>query len=124
MKIRIQGNSLRFRLKQYEVESFKEKNTIQETIRFGSDAKDQLQFILCLGEGSQFSLEQNGTLIQLNIPEAIARDWTLTNMVGFEETITTTKGEEIRILVEKDFKCLDGSEEENIGSYPNPMKSC
>src|SRR5215213_10309061 len=29
MKIRIQGNSLRFRLKQYEVASFKEKKIIQ-----------------------------------------------------------------------------------------------
>jgi hypothetical protein len=124
MKIRIQGNSLRFRLKQYEVESFREKGIIKEMISFGPEEKDQLRFILCRYEQAEFSLEQNGMTIQLNIPAAIADNWTHTETVGFEQMIESSKGEPVKILVEKDFKCLDGREEDNIGAYPNPMKAC
>jgi hypothetical protein len=124
MKIRIQGNSIRFRLKQFEVEAFKEKRIIKEVLSFGTEEQNQLQFILCSGNTSEFTLEQNSTIIQLNVPENIANEWTNTNLVGFEEKIRTAKGKEINILVEKDFKCLDRSDEDEAGSYPNPLKQC
>lgn len=122
MKIRIQGNSIRYRLKQYEVEAFGEKGFVKEVLRFGPSSSEQLQFVLSKSEDDFFSLEQNGTIIQLNIPSSIARDWTTTELVGFEEKIGTAKGGEVKVLVEKDFKCLDGSDEDEVGSYPNPRE--
>lgn len=123
MKIRIQGNSIRFRLKQFEVETLVDKKIVKEVICFGEVEKDQLQFILQVANGD-FSLEQHSTIIQLNIPENKAEEWTQTDLVGFEQNIRTAKGKEINILVEKDFKCLTRSDEEEVGSYPNPMKQC
>jgi hypothetical protein len=123
MKIRIQGNSIRFRLKQFEVETLVDKKIVKEVICFGEVEKDQLQFILQVANGD-FSLEQHSTIIQLNIPENKAEEWTQTDLVGFEQNIRTAKGKEINILVEKDFKCLTRSDEEEAGSYPNPMKQC
>jgi hypothetical protein len=123
MKIRIQGNSLRFRLKQFEVEALAEKKIVKEVISFGEEEKYQLQFVLQI-VNEEFSLEQNATIIQLNIPENIAAEWASTELVGFEQNIRTAKGKEINILVEKDFKCLTRSDEEEVGSYPNPMKQC
>lgn len=122
MKIRIQGNSIRFRLKQFEVETLADKKIVK-VISFGVEEKDQLQFILQVAN-DKFSLEQNSTIIQLNIPENIATEWAKTNLVGFEQNIRTAKEKEINILVEKDFKCLSRSDEEQLGSYPNPMKQC
>jgi hypothetical protein len=123
MKIRIQGNSIRFRLKQFEVETLVDKKIVKEVICFGEVEKDQLQFILQVANGD-FSLEQHSTIIQLNIPENIAAEWASTELVGFEQNIRTAKGKEINILVEKDFKCLTRSDEEEVDSYPNPMKQC
>ena len=123
MKIRIQGNSIRFRLKQFEVETLVDKKIVKEVICFGEVEKDQLQFILQVANGD-FSLEQHSTIIQLNIPENKAEEWTQTDLVGFEQNIRTANGKEINILVEKDFKCLTRSDEEEAGSYPNPMKQC
>jgi hypothetical protein len=123
MKIRIQGNSIRFRLKQFEVEALAEKKIAKEILAFGDEEKDQLQFVLQVVNG-EFSLEQNITSVQLNIPDHIANEWMQTNLVGFEQKIVTAKGKEINILVEKDFKCLTRSDEEEAGSYPNPMKQC
>jgi len=122
MKIRIQGNSIRFRLKQFEVETFAEKGIVKEIIAFGDEEKDQLQFIV--RKSDRFSIEQNSTTIELAVPENIVNNWTQTELVGFEEKLITSKGKEINILVEKDFKCLTRSDEEEIGSYPNPMKQC
>ena len=124
MKIRIQGNSIRFRLKQFEVEAFRKNGIVEEAIAFGDEAQEQILFILKLEQEQRFSIEQNGTNIQVNVPRVIADDWTSTELVGFEEKILTTKGKEIFVLVEKDFKCLDRSDEEEAGSYPNPMKQC
>ncbi|HWI94267.1 MAG TPA: hypothetical protein VNT20_23500 [Flavisolibacter sp.] len=123
MKIRIQGNSLRFRLKQFEVEALAEKKIVKEVISFGEEEKYQLQFVLQI-VNEEFSLEQKTTFIQLNIPENIAAEWASTELVGFEQNIRTAKGKEINILVEKDFKCLTRSDEEEVDSYPNPMKQC
>jgi hypothetical protein len=122
MKIRIQGNSIRFRLKQFEVQALSEKKSVKEVISFGDEEKDQLQFVLQVVE-DKFSLDQNITIVQLNVPEKV-NEWTQTELVGFEQKIITTKGKEINILVEKDFKCLTRSDEEEAGSYPNPMKQC
>jgi hypothetical protein len=122
MKIRIQGSSIRFRLKQFEVQDFKEKGIVQERIAFGDATEDQLHFILRATDEQNLSIEQHGTTIQLNVPKELKEDWTNTDRVGFEERLITTKGKQITVLVEKDFKCLDRSDEEEVGSYPNPMK--
>jgi hypothetical protein len=123
MKIRMQRNSIRFRLKQFEVEDLAEKKFVKEVIVFGNEEKDQLQLILKVGS-SDFSLEQKTTAVQLIISERVANQWMKTDLVGFEQKIRTAKGKEINILVEKDFKCLTRSDEEEVGSYPNLMKQC
>lgn len=124
MKIRIQGNSIRYRLKQFEVEAFAEKGLVTEIVSFGEEEENQLRFILCTDSNSTFSLKQRAATIELSIPKIIAARWANSDSVGFEEKVRTDKGKEINILVEKDFKCLTRSDEEEVGSYPNPMKQC
>ena len=58
------------------------------------------------------------------MPETICTEWSETELVGFEETIDTGKRETIKLLVEKDFKCLDGTAAENEDAYPNPNVEC
>ena len=124
MKIRIQGNSIRYRLKQFEVEAFAEKGLLTEIISFGEEEQDQLRFILCTDSNDIFSLKKTASTIELSIPKTIAAKWVNSDSVGFEERVRANKGKEINILVEKDFKCLTRSDEEEAGSYPNPMKQC
>lgn len=124
MKIRIQGNTIRFRLKQFEVEQFKEEGAIKASLEFGDLTQNQLQFIIATTSESRFSLKQNATVIQLFVPNVTADEWTSTELVGFNENIITENGKEVSILVEKDFKCLDRSDEDEVGSYPNPLAQC
>lgn len=54
----------------------------------------------------------------------MADRWTDSDLVGFDAIVETSNGDGLKVLVEKDFKCLDGSDEDNVGAYPNPAKEC
>src|SRR5215212_5318924 len=117
MKVRISGNSIRFRLKQTEVQNFQQHGKISEVTEFGTEEEDKLTFTL-LTSANQFAVIKQLTTITIEVPEGIANEWTDTSLVGFEKSIDTGKGKIIKVLVEKDFKCLDGSDKENEDSYP------
>ncbi len=124
MKIRISSNSIRFRLKQAEVHKFSEEKIIKEVTAFGPSTTDQLTFILKEGNSPAFDITfQTGT-VTLSVPPSVCRDWTASELVGFEERINSIKGETINILVEKDFACLDATPIENEDTYPNPNIIC
>lgn len=124
MKVRIQGNSLRFRLKQPEVKRLGKERFLKETVEFGASASDQLSFVLAADNSNSMTINYTNSTITVTIPNALIDEWIQTDLVGFDEKIKTEKGKEIKVLVEKDFACLDGSEEENAGTYPNPLKNC
>ncbi len=124
MKIRIKGNSIRYRLKQPEVALFKKTGLVEETIAFGTQPNDQLHFRLELFSEPQLSIRYNEGMVTIYVPKALAQHWTETELVGFEGDLDSGKGRNIFVLVEKDFACLDGTEEENEGTYPNPLINC
>jgi len=124
MKVRISGNSIRFRLKQSEVKQFQQAGEIKEVTAFGGETPDKLSFVLKKGGGGDYAISYQSNTVILQVPTVICDEWTKTELVGFEETINTGKGEAITILVEKDFKCLDGSEVENEDAFPNPKAQC
>lgn len=124
MKIRISGNSIRFRLKQTEVKRFAEDGEIKEEILFGMLPADKLSFILKARNSDSFEITWESNIVMLQVPADVWAEWTNTDLVGFEKEIITGKGQTITILVEKDFKCLDGTDVDNEDAYPNPDQHC
>ena len=123
MKIRILGNTLRIRVKMFETQALQNSGLIEEVLEFGPDDSDKLRFQVISGY-ENFAIEQHGTSIRIVVPKALINSWTTTDLVGFEEVITTSKGSEIKVLIEKDFACLDSDREYEEGSYPNPIEGC
>ena len=124
MKVRISGNSIRFRLRQSEVRRFEEDGEITEVTAFGPLAADKLSFVLKNTSANEFQVVYEANIITLKVPATLCREWTQTGLIGFNETIETGKGKSISILVEKDFACLDGTDTENEDAYPNPNLQC
>jgi hypothetical protein len=124
MKVRISGNSIRFRLRQSEVKRFQQTGEIKEVTAFGGAAADRLTFVLKEGVAAEFQVKYEANTVTVEAPQSVCTEWTQTELVGFEELIDTGKGETIKILVEKDFKCLDGSDTENEDAFPNPNLHC
>ena len=112
MKIRIKGNSLRYRLTKKDVEQFLQNGYIEETVDFGNAIltyalqRNNLNNLLAVFENNK---------ITLLMPATMAAEWELTDRVGFEGLHN-----DLFILIEKDFKCLDNVAEDQSDNYPNP----
>lgn len=123
MKIRIKGNSVRLRLTQTEINVFSEKGRISETVRFGNLATQQLIYTLEKGTSDLFDAEYFENEIKITLPKKQASQWTTTNLVSLESSITISAEEKLLILVEKDFKCLQPrANEDETDHYPHPKE--
>lgn len=113
MKIRIKGNSLRYRLTKSDIDCFSKNGYIEETISFGDQ---KLIYALQRSEEDELTAAFNDQKIVLYVPACLATEWTTTDLVGFEKSDGP-----LYLLIEKDFKCLDNVAEDQSDNYPNPL---
>lgn len=124
MKVRIQSNTMRFRLKQPEVNHFQQHGQITEVTEFGPEPSQQLRFRLKVSSSTDFTITFEAGTTTIYVPQQVAQKWTSTELVGFDANVDTGYGREIVLLVEKDFICQDRPGEDNVGAYPNPKGIC
>jgi hypothetical protein len=128
MKVRIKEDSLRFRLTRSEVDHLAREATIEQETRFGPD-EDQ-SFVCALQMNSKISQIKAALAnrrITVFIPKELARNWASTEQVGLEAQQEIGNGKSLRILVEKDFACLerrDGEDESDAFPHPASAKEC
>lgn len=122
MKLRIRGNSLRLRLTQQEVAQFLAKGKVSESVQFSPAATDRLVYSLesCQQASTVFASFGNGE-VRITLPVSAAAKWTSTDQVGIEHIQSIGEEFKLRILVEKDFRCLQPrSDEDESDNFPNP----
>jgi hypothetical protein len=121
MKIRLQCNSVRLRLKRSEVEQFARTGRVEERITFGEGVGDSLLYLLEIAEvpAPQARLTANGVIVQ--VPSDAAGRWASGSDVGMEGTQAAGEKGCLHVLVEKDFACLDGTDEQNADTFPHPL---
>jgi hypothetical protein len=123
MKIRINGNSVRIRLSRPEVDRFGKEGYLEEKTEFGSAS-----FVYALqskkdGDGLSASYEANKMI--MFVPEQIQQEWVTTEKVGYDATMPIGNGKTTYLLLEKDFKCVDGEHiEDQSDNYEHPTKTC
>ena len=121
MKLRIQGNSLRLRLTQSEVEAFGERGHVEGRIRFRPG-----EFMVYALEASDIVSHLAARYVEgrvtVQVPSAWVSVWVETNQVGMEGEQRIEGDEVLSILVEKDFKCLHGpASRQEEDAFPNPL---
>lgn len=120
MKLRLQANSIRLRLKRSEVEQLVKTGNVAESIVFGSGEGQSLCYGLEMSlKISAVQALRDGTCIVVQVPAEIAFRWARTDEVGIEAT-QSTGSEDLKILIEKDFACLNDTEEQNADKFPHP----
>ncbi len=118
MKIRIRGNSIRYRLTMSEVEAFSKTGDVSERTSFG---KHDFQYALKADpEIKELSASLEDNKITLILPEADAKGWAASSAIGFRNTLNLEGGGQLALLLEKDFTCMDETEEDQSDNYPNP----
>lgn len=118
MKIRIKGNSIRYRLTKTEVETFCETGSIKETTTFGNAL---FTYKLMAKKGVdvlEASFKEKTITMYLSEEERLT--WATSDNVGFGTTMDLPHGERLSLLLEKDFVCLDETVEDQSDNYPNP----
>lgn len=113
MKIRIKGDSIRYRLTRPEVEEFAVTGMIKEATHFNSKT---LTYVLQKSNDSRIRVDFTDDTIIVLMPGIMAEEWTATERVGFENDQDTPA-----VYIEKDFKCLDNVAEDQSDNYPNPL---
>ncbi|MFP6581032.1 MAG: hypothetical protein VCD00_00590 [Candidatus Hydrogenedentota bacterium] len=125
MKIRIQGNSIRLRLKQEEVTTLAETGAVEDRLKFGPDESQHLVYRLISADVTGINTSFKDGTVVVELPEEDAKTWIWSNRIGFEQDVTVGGDESIHILVEKDFKCLeDRPDEEDLFPNPNAGETC
>lgn len=122
MKLRIQGNSIRLRLNRPEVGRFASAGRLEEFLQYGASPCARLSYGLERSTSSEaLSVDVGPNRITVLLPEAMAREWTETQRVGFQG-VSQTAGGQLNILVEKDFRRLHGATKDP-DLYPNPLEN-
>ncbi len=118
MKIRIRGNSVRFRLSMSEVEALSQKGYFEECTSFPSGV---FKYAIRADRGiDTLSASFENDTITLFVPDPDARGWAGSSEVGYRHDLDLPGGEHLALLLEKDFTCLDEREEDQSDNYPNP----
>ena len=120
MKLRIQGNSIRLRLTQTEVQRIAEGETVQERVPFGSSATSLTYALTSEANLPQVAAHYHAHAIQITLPADVAHAWATTEQVSIEETVPPDGLKALHVLVEKDYQCLHRPSEEEPDNFPNP----
>jgi hypothetical protein len=113
MKIRIKGNSLRYRLTKSDVYRLSRQGYLEDKTDFGAQ---QLIYVIQKISSEELSAFFNENVICLNMPGKMIDELASTDRAGFEGRDGT-----LHLLVEKDFTCLDNVDEDQSDNYPNPL---
>ncbi|MCK0191832.1 hypothetical protein [Arenibacter sp. F20364] len=118
MKIRIQGNSVRYRLTRSEVAILKKDGYHKEQTAF--NGKKFTYAVAAKENITKLQAEFNGDTITLFLPKEESVKWPDSERVGYENKMVLNDGQELNLLLEKDFVCLDDRIEDQSDNYPNP----
>jgi hypothetical protein len=125
MKLRIRGNSLRLRLTKSEVARFGAAGNVEDAVEFGGDPPQRLIYALVAASDIENTTARfENDRITVFVPKLQADRWTKSNRVGLEDEKPIAENRTLRILIEKDFACLEPREgEEDVDTFDHPFEN-
>src|SRR5262245_17428494 len=119
MKLRIRGNSIRLRLTKGEVDQFRTKGEVSESVNFGDSV---MRYSLRAAVDGDMPCASFGDgELSIIVPKHYGDAWAESDEVGIEGAQPVGDGQALRILIEKDFECLaERPGEDDSDAFPNP----
>lgn len=117
MKVRILDDSIRLRLDRAEVLTISQLGAVEGATHF----PDGAAFGYSLRAAAESAADFFDGRIEISLPERAISHWALTETeVSIECRLSNGRGD-LKILVEKDFECVEPREGENQANrFPNP----
>jgi hypothetical protein len=121
MKLRIKGNSMRLRVSRSEVARLMAADRLVETIQFAPEAGASFTYALQREPSVKVpTVQYTENKVVVLLPADQADAWAGSDQVGIAEDISLGACGALSILIEKDFACLDRSDEDNLDTFANP----
>ncbi len=122
MKIRIKGNSVRYRLSKTDVDILTSSGHHEEETSFGGTV---LKYALKRKENAQeLTSEYANNTITTYVPASFLEGWDNNDVIGIDAHMPIGDNDTLYLLIEKDFKCLDDTTEDQSDNYDNPNQTC
>ena len=122
MKLRIKGNSIRLRFSRPELASLVAGRPLEESVRFSAQPQAQLIYTLAPAcAGSEQIVEYTGCRLTISLTTEQIATLNQSNEVGIYTSVAIGLDDVLEIMVEKDFACLDGSDDDNRDTFANPL---
>jgi hypothetical protein len=122
MKLRIKGNSLRLRVSRSELARFLDGERVEETIHFTQAPEARLTYSLeSAVQLEPIGVQYGSRIVKVILSEDQAHVWRAESEVGVYSALDIGAAGSLEVMVEKDFACLDRSDEENSDTFANPQ---
>lgn len=119
MKLRIKGDTLRIRLSITEVKQLGEQGYIEENTHFGDSTL--CYAVQATNDVDKLTATYTNNKITLLLPTVLAQGWEASPLVGYDAYMNETNGQKLYLLLEKDYKCLDNTVEDQSDNFENPL---
>jgi len=120
MKLRVKGNSLRLRVSPSEMARLLQTGRIEETIHFAPQEDAKLTYgIEHAATGQEISVRYRPQEVMVVLSTDAAHQWAEGEQVGICGAFNVGP-DQLALLVEKDFACLDGKDSDNEDTFANP----
>jgi hypothetical protein len=121
MKLRLKNDSVRFRVVPSEVNMLLREGKLNAQVRFSCQPNGWLLYSLILDQTvEKVTVDFIDGEVRARLPREEAVRWATTEAVTLRGEKELDGSSFLTLLVEKDFACLDLSDEENLDTYPNP----
>jgi hypothetical protein len=121
MKLRIKGNSMRLRVSRSELARLLEGERVEETIHFSAAPDSYLTYGLqSAAQPAAIRIQWEPRNVTVLLSDERLRFWGRDAEVGIYESLDLGPSGSLEVIIEKDFACLDRSDEENNDTFANP----
>ncbi len=122
-KLRIRGNSVRLRLTQSEIAQFRKNGSVEETVEFGFAMEQMIYALVTDAESEKINATVENNLLSVFVPKSVAEKWTNSEQIGIEALQLIEDQKHLRILIKKDFACLEKrTGEDDSDAFPHPLE--
>jgi hypothetical protein len=112
MKLRLEGNSIRLRVRKSDLIKLQKEGAIKETLLFPNNTQFNYQ-LMTDNNSDTINAQLSAEGMTVLIPLSIATTWLRSDAVGLEQTLNSG----LFILIEKDFPCTDRPWEDTSDTF-------
>ncbi|MEN0004165.1 MAG: hypothetical protein AAF798_08480 [Bacteroidota bacterium] len=115
MKLRCTTNSIRLRLRKSDIQLLADTRVVSERLHFPDGSIFMFRLEAKAVAAIQATYAQN--TLSIALPLQAAEQWIATEQVGFEVNQALPNGEQLHLLIEKDFPCAHRPHEDKSDTF-------